>query len=88
MAQFGADVEQLDRLATQFRVTADEIGQVSNRLGIQIHTAWWEGADADRFKSDWDGRYRAQLRTVCSRLEETAEAVTAQAGLQRRTSGA
>jgi len=87
MAQLGADVEQLDQLAARFRSTADEIGQMVNQLGTQIHSAWWQGPDADRFKSEWDGTYRAQLQNVCSRLQDTAQVITRQASQQRQASG-
>ena len=87
MAQLGADVDQLDSLATRFNNVADEIDGMVNQLGSQIHSAWWQGTDADRFRSDWDGQYRSNLQTVSNRLRDTAGIVTQQANQQRTTSG-
>ncbi len=86
MAQLGADVEQLDALARRFNEVASQIEQMVGQLGGQIHSAWWQGGDADRFRSDWDGTYRGQLQNVCTRLQDTASQVTAQANQQRQTS--
>ena len=87
MAQLGADVEQLDSLALRFNAVADELDGMVNQLGSQIHSAWWQGSDADRFRSDWDGQYRTNLIAVSNRLRDTATAVTQQANQQRATSG-
>ena len=87
MAQLGADVEQLDSLANRFNAVADELDGMVNQLGSQIHSAWWQGSDADRFRSDWDGQYRSNLIAVSTRLRDTATAITQQANQQRATSG-
>lgn len=87
MAQLGADVEALDGLARRFRESADQLRSMTNQLSSQIHAAWWQGSDAERFRGDWDGTYRAQLEQVAARLEETSAAVTTQAQQQRDASG-
>jgi len=87
VAQLGADVDQLDSLAQRFDAVSNEIEGMVNQLTSQIEGAWWQGTDADRFRGDWNGQYRGQLQAVCARLNETAQAVRAQANQQRATSG-
>ena len=86
MAQLGADVEQLDQLSRRFRESAEQLRALTRTLGSQVHSAWWQGQDADRFRGDWDGTYSGQLEQVAARLEETAQAVTQQAAQQRQAS--
>lgn len=86
MAQLGADVEQLDALSRRFRDSAEQLRTLTRQLGSQVHQAWWQGQDADRFRSDWDGTFSSQLQQVATRLDETAQSVTAQANQQRQTS--
>lgn len=88
MAQLGADVDQLDALSQKFDTVAGEIQQMMSSLGTQIDGAWWQGGDADRFRSDWQGTYRPQLQNVCEALQNTARTVRDQAGQQRQTSQA
>ncbi|MEZ5320673.1 MAG: WXG100 family type VII secretion target [Microthrixaceae bacterium] len=86
MAQLGADVEQLDRLAAKFKEKAAEIGQMQSQVSAQIGSTWWQGADADRFRSQWDGEVRGQLAKLSQLLERTATVVTKQAADQRAVS--
>ena len=56
---WGADVEQLRTLAQQFSKTADLLQQQSTQLSSQINNnPAWKGADAQRFRSDWNGNQR------------------------------
>lgn len=87
MAQLGADVEQLDALSRRFRENAEQLRTMTRQLGSQVHAAWWQGADADRFRGDWDGTYSSQLEQVAARLEETSQSVASQASQQRQASG-
>jgi len=87
MVQLGADVEQLDTLSQKFNTVAGEIQQMMTALGGQIDGAWWQGGDADRFRSEWQGSYRPQLQNVCEALQNTAQTVKAQSDQQRQASG-
>ena len=86
MAQLGADVEQLDRLAAKFKEKAAEVAQMQTQIAAQISTTWWQGGDADRFRAQWDGDLRGQLSRLKSLLETTATVVVKQAADQRATS--
>ena len=88
MAQLGADVEELDRLARTFQEEAAKIEQATARISSQVNSVWWKGPDADRFRSEWEGSYRAQLRQIAERLKQTGQQVRQQASQQRQTSSA
>lgn len=73
-------------LARRFREVSDQLRTMTSQLGGQVHQAWWQGTDADRFRADWDGQFTQQLNTMCVRLDETATLVTNQANNQRQAS--
>lgn len=86
MAQLGADVEQLDQMSRRFRENAEQLRAMTRQLGSQVHAAWWQGADADRFRGEWDSTYSSQLENVAVQLENTAQSVSQQAAQQRQAS--
>ena len=86
MAQLGADVEQLDRLGAKFKEKAAEIDQMQAQISSQLHGTWWMGADADKFRAQWDGDLKGQLAKLKTLLEATAAAVARQAADQRAVS--
>ncbi|NND02617.1 MAG: hypothetical protein HKN91_07505 [Acidimicrobiia bacterium] len=88
MAQLGADVEQLDRMAAKFEQHAGQIEDTIRILGGEVESVWWEGSDAQRFKSDWNGTHRSNLQRLCQELRQTAGQVKKQAAQQRQTSQA
>jgi WXG100 family type VII secretion target len=88
MAQLGADVEQLDSLSKKFDQEAQAIAQATSQITSQVHSAWWKGADADKFRSEWDGQFASQLRKISEALRQVGTVVRKQAQQQRQTSAA
>lgn len=88
MAQLGADVEQLDDMSNKFKQAADQLQQLINQLGGAVNSAWWQGTDADNFRSQWEGQFKGQLNNVSTALTETGTHVKQQADQQRQVSGA
>ena len=88
MAQLGADVEQLDALSKKFDQEAQAISQATSQITSQVHSAWWKGPDADKFRSEWDGQFASQLRKIAEALRQVGTVVRKQAQQQRQTSAA
>lgn len=77
MAHVGASLADLDTLATTFNQKADLIeteliGAISNLLS----SSDWQGALAENFRSEWNGTFVANLRTLMGALQENAAYVT------------
>lgn len=87
MAQLGADVDALDGLARRFNTAVTELQGIMNSIGSQVTGAWWQGADADNFRSQWEGQYRSQINNLMNAFQEAGTAVTNQASQQRQASG-
>lgn len=87
MSMIGADVAELRKLADQFNNAADQIQQITTRLTAQINsTAAWQGNDAGRFKSTWNGTHRAQLASSMTALHDGAKSLVRNANEQEQAS--
>ncbi|MHC6592219.1 WXG100 family type VII secretion target [Arthrobacter sp. C152] len=87
---WGADVAQLRTLAQQLSKTADLLQQQSTQLSGQINNnnPAWKGADASRFRSDWNGSHRALLQQTVSRLQQESKMLLKNADEQEKASAA
>lgn len=84
---WGADVEQLRALAQQFNKTADLLQQQSTQLSSQINNnPAWKGADAQRFRSDWNSSHRTLLQQTVSRLQQESKVLLRNADEQEKAS--
>lgn len=84
---WGADVEQLRTLAQQFSKTADLLQQQSTQLSSQINNnPAWKGADAQRFRSDWNTSHRTLLQQTVSRLQQESKVLLKNAEEQEKAS--
>jgi len=84
---WGADVAQLRTLAQQFSKTADLLQQQSTQLSSQINNnPAWKGADAQRFRSDWNSNHRALLQQTVTRLKQESKALLKNAEEQEKAS--
>lgn len=86
MAQLGADVEALDVLARRFDEEAAKIEQTISIINSQLHSTWWQGTDAERFRSDWESSHTSALRQVSEQMKAAGSACSSQANQQRQTS--
>lgn len=86
MAQLGADVEQLDMLGRKFDEEATKIEATISTISSQIASTWWQGADADRFRNQWESADTSSLRQVIQRLQAAAADCRNQATSQRQVS--
>ena len=84
---WGADVEQLRTLAQHFSKTADLLQQQSTQLSSQINNnPAWRGADAQRFRSDWNTSHRTLLQQTVSRLQQESKVLLRNADEQEKAS--
>ncbi len=86
MTLLGTDVDQLDNLSRLFQTESQKIAASMQAINSQVHSVWWHGQDADRFRCDWDGRFRSQLSNIVTQLEDEARNATRQAAEQRNAS--
>lgn len=84
----GADVEQLRALAKQLAGSADKLEDMSSALRSLVGSnTQWRGADAERFRADWNGVSVGVLKNVVNGLREADAVLRRNADEQDRASG-
>lgn len=86
MAQIGLDPEQMGALQKAMQRDAGAIRALAKQLDGQLRAAWWQGRDADRFRSDWDGNHRAQLEKVSAALDAASKEIATNVAQQTQAS--
>lgn len=88
-ALVGADVEALERLATDFETGAQELRDLSARLSGAIEAAHdWQGPDAVRCKDEWGSFAQERMVGVSDALATAGRLLAQNAQEQERASGA
>lgn len=82
----GMDPDAVRAFASQLTNDADQIDTIINALSAQLSGVRWDGADATRFRGEWDGTYRPQLHSVGNALRNAASVANANAAQQEQAS--
>ena len=86
---YGADVEQLRSLAKKFEASGESLLNAIRALDHQVNSAGaWHGPDAERFRSDWNGRDKAAITRSAEALRDGASALARNAEEQKGASAA
>lgn len=89
MAVSGADPDQLRATARQFQEAADRLQiAVRSLTAITGNAAIWRGADADRFRSEWNSQSVRALNSAIQALQQGADALRHNAEEQHSASRA
>lgn len=86
MVMYGADPEELDRIAAKMVATADELDKGAKGLTAAVATVAWFGEAALGFLSDWTGIKIPRLYLTTGFLRDTAKDLEQQAREQRLAS--
>lgn len=85
---FGADIVQLRELSKHLGASSARLAGTKSSLSRDVHgSTAWKGADADRFRSDWEGTHSALLAKVIEALAAAGKAVAVHAREQEKASG-
>jgi uncharacterized protein YukE len=75
VAYYGIETEQMDQMGRQFESKAAEIQSLVAQLGRAVDGVGWSGPDADRFKTDWQGKHATELNAVSEVLRNAAQSI-------------
>ena len=59
---WGADADALEALARDMQNASNRLDSISRHLTARLMSSAWDGGDADRFRAEWNQKYRGQLR--------------------------
>ena len=88
MAMKGMDVDAVKLLGDQMKRKGGDIETIIRDINSLVGQAQWEGPDAQRFRSDWQGTLQGQLKTVATALQGAGQSAmnnaTEQEGVSNR----
>lgn len=85
---YGADVEQLDRLAVALESEGRALETLLRRLDARMKAVHWQGPDAERSRNEWSTAIFPRCLVAAEGLTSTAQVVRSNAAAQRDASGA
>ncbi|HKU35904.1 MAG TPA: WXG100 family type VII secretion target [Paenarthrobacter sp.] len=83
---YGADIAQLRQLAQDLARSADRLTQLGQQLSGSIAGSPWRGADADRFRHDWNGSHLRALQHAASGILTASQSLRKNAQEQETAS--
>lgn len=83
----GADVEQLDILASRFEAQASRVREIIVASSALLFVTEWTGTKVDRIRSDWSSSARPSLTALAETLQRSADTLKREADQQRQASG-
>jgi hypothetical protein len=85
---WGADPDELNRLAASFGTGAATFEQIGSSLGASLQSTTWTGTDADTFRSDWSHVHLPALSAVVGVLRDLVSLLHKEAAQQQSASAA
>jgi uncharacterized protein YukE len=86
-AMLGMDPVQANAFAQRMSADAAEVGSLVGQIASMVSDVGWFGAEAERFRQDWDGVLRPRLSALIEVLNGQAQALHQHATNQLAVSG-
>jgi len=67
------DTDHGHAAGTSFQTNAEKIREAANSLRSQVHALYYEGPEAEQFKSDFESRHYRNLITVADQAESLGQ---------------
>jgi uncharacterized protein YukE len=67
-SMWGADADALESLSRDMAAGANRLDAITRQLSARLTSSPWEGADSQEFRTQWNQRYRVQLRATADFL--------------------
>ncbi|QAY69957.1 WXG100 family type VII secretion target [Xylanimonas protaetiae] len=84
--KLGMITTEVRALARSLQTDADELTTISQKITQQLHGVFWKGADAERFRGEWEQTHRAALKQVAAALQDFGHLAKTNADDQDKTS--
>lgn len=90
MAWLGMNLDTVQGELPKWQNLAEELGSIINDTNTQVQAAneAWNGADSDKFVSEWEGTHRPALEKIKGLIQELVGQLQSDINQQRETSSA
>jgi uncharacterized protein YukE len=68
----GGELPALRALKTNFERQSDTVEHLMRALSSELHSVYWKGGAAERFRADWEGEFQPALRRLAAALVDAA----------------
>jgi WXG100 family type VII secretion target len=75
MSLIGAEIGELHQLKANFNRHSGEVDRLMAALRGAVHSTYWKGGAADRFRDAWEREYEPALRSLSHALVEAGDEV-------------
>jgi WXG100 family type VII secretion target len=75
MPLIGAEITELHNLKQSFHRHGATVDDLMSALRSEIHSAYWKGGAADRFRTAWETEYEPALRNLSDALGDAGDEV-------------
>lgn len=82
----GMNPSQVEQLISVLNEQAGKIDGIKSRLAGSVSSTTWDGADAEKFKSDWTSVHANNLQRVADALREISTKARNELSQQQSTS--
>ena len=82
----GADPDAMRHAAHELETQAEHLSRQTAVMSSELHQAWWQGPDADRFRTDWEQVHQRESRRIVGELHQLAAILRQEAARQERAS--
>ena len=68
----GAEMGQLQTLGQSFTRESQDVARLVSSISSQVHSTWWKGPAADRFRASWESEFAPTLRRLEAALQQAS----------------
>lgn len=90
MAWLGMNLDVVNGELPKWQNLSEELSNVITTVNAQVQEAndAWNGADSDKFVSEWEGQHRPQLEKIKSLIDGLSNTLQVEIAQQKGISGA
>ena len=89
MAWLGMNLDVVNGELPKWTNLSEELNGVITAVNTQVQQAneAWNGADSEKFISEWEGTHRPQLEKIKAMIDQLSDQLQSDIAQQRETSG-
>ncbi|MEL7975457.1 WXG100 family type VII secretion target [Isoptericola sp. F-RaC21] len=84
--KLGMEIAEVRKLGKSLQSDSDVLTQAAQQITSQLNGTFWKGADAERFKNQWNSEFQPKLKQVATALDEFGQLAGKQADEQEKAS--
>ena len=76
MSTIGAEMGLLESPGQSFTRESQDVARLTAQISSQVHSTWWKGPAADRFRGSWESEFAPTLRRLEAALQQASAEIS------------